>query len=94
MCLEDELRLITTLHVLMSLKKDIVYQRGKSKSAAPFHRLIVDSDIEQDPTYVLLDTKTQTPFARVTQGTPRKVVPSAVTASQCDEECTLTDSLS
>lgn len=74
----------------MAPKKDIVYaNRGKSKSIAPSHRMIIDSNNEKDPAYISLGEKTLTISRWDTRGTPRKVTWDVVTASQYDEESTL-----
>ena len=64
-----ELRLTTTLQVVMTPKKDIVYQRGNSKSVSLSCRLIVNSDNEQDPACVPATSTTPPPVTRVTRGT-------------------------
>ena len=48
------------------------------------------SNDERDPENVLPGTSTPSSAARATRSTPKKVVSFVVTASQSDEECTLT----
>uniref|UniRef100_M1DJD3 Integrase core domain containing protein n=1 Tax=Solanum tuberosum TaxID=4113 RepID=M1DJD3_SOLTU len=75
----------------MAPKKIVTYSKqGKSKSVAPSFRLIdEDTDTERDPLYVSPNTRTSPTAPGATRGTPRKVIPDAVTVSQYDEEHTL-----
>ncbi|TMX01079.1 hypothetical protein EJD97_025233 [Solanum chilense] len=72
----------------MAPKQDRFYARGRSKSGAPSARLVIGSDHERDPKYVPLGTSTP---SRAARATPKKVASGVVTASQSDEERTLTD---
>lgn len=74
----------------MAPKSNIVYSRGRSKSVAPSRQMIGTSDDEWDPEYVPPGTETTAPTARSTQGTPKKVASSVVTASKTHKERTLT----
>nr|XP_025886960.1 uncharacterized protein LOC112941567 [Solanum lycopersicum] len=74
----------------MAPKQDQSYTRGRSKSVAPSARMIIDSDDERDPEYVPPGTSTPSRVARSPKATPKKVASGVVTASQSDEECTLT----
>ena len=75
---------------LMAPKQDRVYACGRSKSVAPSARLVIGSDDEQDPEYMPPGTFTPARAARATKATPKKVASGIVTASQSDEELTLT----
>ena len=57
---------------------------------APSCRLIVQFDDERDLKYVPFGTHPPTPASKNTRGTPKKVTPGVVTASQSNEECILT----
>ncbi|XP_015055036.1 uncharacterized protein LOC107001556 [Solanum pennellii] len=81
-------------NVQMAPKPEIAYFRGRPKSVAPCCRMIRTSEDERDPEYVPPGTRTPTPAARATRVTPNKVDSYLVTASQFDEESTLTDTLS
>ncbi|XP_069152623.1 uncharacterized protein, partial [Solanum lycopersicum] len=61
-----------------------------SKSVAPSARLIIGSDDERDPEYVPPSTSAPSRAARAPRATPKIVASSVVTASQSDEERTLT----
>ena len=74
----------------MAPKQDRVYARGRSKSVAPSARLVIGSDDEHDPEYVPPGTSTPSRAARAARDTPKKVASNVVTASQSDEERTLT----
>ena len=74
----------------MAPKQDQTYARGRSKSVAPSARLIIGSDDERDPKYVHPGTSTPSRVARAPRATPKTVAFSAVTASQSDEDRTLT----
>ena len=75
----------------MAQKQDRVYARGGSKFVAPSARLVIGYDDEHDPEYVPPGTAIPSRAARSTKATPKKVVSGVVTASQYDEERTLTD---
>ena len=53
-------------------------------------RLVIGSDNEPDPEYVPPGTATPSRAARAARATPKKVASNVVTASQSDEERTLT----
>ena len=74
----------------MAPKQDRTYARGRSKSVAPSAHLIIDSDDERDPEYVPPGTSAPSRAARAPRATPKKVASGVVTASQSDEERTLT----
>ena len=74
----------------MAPKQDQVYARGRSKSVSPSACLVICSDDEHDPEYVPPGTSTPSRAARAIRATPKKVASGVVTASQSDEECTLT----
>ena len=74
----------------MAPKQDRIYARGRSKSVAPSARMIIGSDDERDPEYVPPGTATPSRAARAPRSTPKKVASGLVTASQSDEERTLT----
>ena len=80
------------LHVLFTIapKQDRTYTCGRSKSVAPSARLIIGSDDERDPEYVPPGTSAPSRLARATRATPKTVASGVVTASQSDEERTLT----
>lgn len=61
---------------------------------APSSQLIGFSDNERDPEYVPLGTQTPAAPARVTRGTPEKLVPGVVTVCQSNEERILITTLS
>ena len=82
----DPLQVLST----MAPKQDRAYARGRSKSVAPSAHLIIGSDDERDPEYVPPGTSTPSRVARSPKATPKKVASGVVTASQSDEECTLT----
>ena len=81
-----------SLHVLSLIapKQDRVYAGGRSKSVAPSSRLVIGFDDENDPECVPPGTSTKARTARATRATPKKVAYDIVTASQYDEERTLT----
>lgn len=70
-CRYNELRLTTTLHVMMAPKKEVFYpKRGETKSVALSHRMIEeDYDNEQDQAYVPPGSSTPTAPACVHRGT-------------------------
>ena len=74
----------------MAPKQDRTYARGRSKSVAPFARLIISSDDERDPEYVPPSTSAPSRAARAPRATPKTVASGVVTTSQSDEEHTLT----
>ena len=80
------------LHVLptMAPKQDRTYARGRLNYVAPSARLIIGSDDERDPEYVPPGTSAPSRAARAPRATPKKVASEVVTASQFDEELTLT----
>ena len=82
----DPLQVLST----MAPKQNRTYARGRSKSVAPSARMIIGFEYERDPEYV--PTGTSTPFSatRAPRATPKKVASGVVTASQSDEERTLT----
>ena len=82
----DPLQLLST----MAPKQDRTYARGRSKSIAPYARLIIVSDDEWDPEYVPPGTSTPSRAACAPRATPKQVASGVVTASQSDEERTLT----
>ena len=67
-----------------------MYARGRSKSVAPSALLVIGFDDERDPEYVPPGTSTPSRAACDTRATSRKVASGVVTASQSDEEHTLT----
>ncbi|TMW81878.1 hypothetical protein EJD97_007496 [Solanum chilense] len=75
----------------MAPKQDRIYVRGRSKSVAPSASMVIGSDDERDPEYVPPGTSTPSRAARDPRATPKKVVFGVVTASQSNEERTLTD---
>ena len=75
----------------MAPKLDIVSSRGRFNSLAPSQCLISSSDDERDHEYVPPGTQTLTSAARATRGTPKKVAPDIVAASECVEESILND---
>ena len=75
----------------MAPKQDQIYARGRSKSVAPSAHLVIGCDDERDPEYVPPGTSTQSRAALAARATPKKVASGEVTASQSDEERTLTD---
>ena len=78
----------------MTPKQDRVYARGRSKFVSPSTRLVIGSDDERDPEYVPPGTSTPSRAARAPRATPKQVASGVVTASQSDEERTLTGTLS
>ena len=83
---------IDPLQVLSTVapKQDRIYARGQSKSVAPSACIVIGSDDERDPEYVPPGTSTPSRAARAPRATPKKVASGVVTASQFDEERTLT----
>ena len=83
---------IDTLHVLstMAPKKDQIYACGRSKSVAMSAHIVIGSDDERDPKHVPPGTSTLSCAARAPRATPKKVAFGIITASQSDEERTLT----
>ena len=82
----DPLQVLST----MAPKQDRTYARGRSKSVAPSACLIIGSDDERDPEYVPPGTSAPSRAARAPRATPKTVASGVVTASQSDEERTLT----
>ena len=82
----DPLQVLST----MVTKQDRTYARGRSKSVTLSARLIIGSDDERDPEYVPPGTSTPSRVARAPRATPKTVASGVVTASQSDEERTLT----
>ena len=82
----DPLRVLST----MAPKQDRIYARRQSKSVAPSARMVIGSDDERDSEYVPPCTSTPSRASRATRATPKKVASGVVTASQSDEERTLT----
>ena len=74
----------------MAPKKDRVHARGRSKSVAPSTCAVIGSDDEHDLEYVPTGTSTPSHAACAPTATPKKVAFGVVTASQSDEERTLT----
>ena len=74
----------------MAPKQDRTYARGRSKSVAPSARLIIRSNDEQDPEYMPPGTSAPSRATRAPRATPKTVASGVVTASQSDEERTLT----
>ena len=74
----------------MAPKQDRIYARGRSKFVAPSAHMVIGSDDERDPEYVPPGTSTPSRVARAPRATPKKVASGVVTASQSDEERTLT----
>ena len=82
----DPLQVLST----MAPKQDRSYARGRSKSVAPSARMVIGSDDDRDPEYVPPGTSTPSHAARAPRATLKKVASGVVTASQSDEERTLT----
>ena len=82
----DPLQVLST----MAPKQDRIYACGRSKSVAPSARMVIGSDEEHDPEYVPPSTSTPSRAARAPRAIPKKVASGVVTASQSDEERTLT----
>ena len=78
---------------LMAPKQDRVYAYGCSKSVASSARQVIGSD-EHDPKYDPPGPTTPSGAARATRAMPKKVASGVVTASQCDDERTLTGTTS
>ena len=74
----------------MAPKQDRVYVCGRSMYVAPSARLVIGSDDERDPEYMPPGTSTPSRATRASRDTPKKVAFGVVTASQSDEERTLT----
>ena len=68
----DPLQVLST----MAPKQDRTYARGRSKSIAPYARMIIVSDDEWDPEYVPPGTSTPSRAARAPRATPKKVAPA------------------
>ena len=75
---------------IMAPKQDRAYACGRSKSVAPSAHFIIGSDDERDPEYVPPGTSAPSRAARAPRATPKTVASGVVTASQSDEERTLT----
>ena len=71
-------------------KQDRIYARGRSKTVAPSARMVIGLDDECEPEYVPPGTSTPCHVARAPRATPKKVASGVVTASEFDEERTLT----
>ena len=82
----DSLQVLST----MAPKQDRIYARGQSKLVASSARIVIGSDDERDPEYVPPVTSTPSYAARAPRATPKKVASGVATASQSDEERTLT----
>ena len=82
----DPLQVVST----MAPKQDRIYARGRSKFVAPSARMVIGSYDERDPEYVPPGTSTPSRAARAPRATTKKVASCVVTASQSDEERTLT----
>ena len=74
----------------MAPKQDRVYVCGRSMYVAPSARLVIGSDDERDPEYMPPGTATPSQDARAARATPKKVASNVVTASQFDEDRTMT----
>ncbi|TMW83440.1 hypothetical protein EJD97_001678 [Solanum chilense] len=74
----------------MAPKQNRVYAHGRSKFVTLSARMFICSDDERDPEYMSPSTSTPSRAARATIATPKKVASGVVTASQSDEERTLT----
>ena len=87
---------IAPLQVLstMAPKQDRTYARGRSKSVAPSACLIIRFDDERDPEYMPPGTSAPSRATRASRATPKTVASGVVTASQSDEERTLTGTAS
>ena len=83
---------IDSLQVLsiMATKQDRIYACGRLKSVALSARLVIGFDDERDPEYVPPGTSTPSHAAHAARATPKKVASGVVTASQSNEERTLT----
>ena len=82
----DPLQVLST----MAPKQDRIYACGRLKSVAPSACMIISSDDKRDPEFVPPGTSTPSCAARAPKATPKKVASGVVTASQSDEERTLT----
>ena len=82
----DPLQVLST----MAPKDDRTYAREQLKSVALSARLIIGSDDERDPEYVPPGTSASSRAARAPKATPKTMASGVVTASQSDEERTLT----
>ena len=82
----DPLQVLST----MAPKQDRIYACGRLKSVAPSACMVIGTDDERDPEYVPPGTSTPSRAARAPKATPKKVASGVVTASQSDEELTLT----
>ena len=83
----DPLQVLST----MAPKQDRIYACGRSQTVALSARMVIGSDNERDPEYVPPGTSTPSRAARAARAIPKKVASDVVTASQSDEERTLTD---
>ena len=61
----DPLQVLST----MASKQDRIYVRGRSKSVAPYARMVIGSDDERDPEYMPPDTSTPSRAARAPRST-------------------------
>ena len=82
----DPLQVLST----MAPKQDRIYARGRSKSVALSAGMVISFDDERDPEYMPPGTSTPSRTARSPRDKPKKVASGIVTASQSDEERTLT----
>ena len=82
----DLLQVLST----MAPKQDRIYARGRSMYVAPCARMVIGSDDERDPENVPPGTSTPSRAACAPRATPKQVASGVVTASQSDEERTLT----
>ena len=74
----------------MAPNQDRIYAGGRSKSVAPSARMVIGFDDKRDPEYVPPVTSTPSRAARAPRATPKTIASDVVTASQSDEERTLT----
>ena len=75
----------------MALKQDRVYERGRSMYVAPSAQLVIGFNDEHNPKYLPPGTNISALAARAFRAMPKKLASGVVTASQSDEELTLTD---
>ena len=68
----DPLQVLSTI----APKQDRTYARGRSKSVAPSARLIIGSDDEWDPEFVLVGTSAPSRAARAPVPHPRQWRPA------------------
>lgn len=83
------------LQVHMEPKQGVVYSRVRSKSVAPFCRLVIgSSDDEREPEFIPSVTQTPSRAVRTSRSTPKRAASDVVTVSQSYKVCTLTGTLS